>query len=217
MKFDLIDLEKWDRKELFDYFYNEAPCSFSITCNLDITLLIKAIKEKDFKFYGVMIYLIACLVNKHKEFRTAMDKEGNIGIYDRLHPQYTYLAAGREQFINIYSAYTTDFKKFHETYLADIEKYGSSKKFYANDIPENHFLISNVPWISFTAHNLNIPKASSYLLPIFTFGKYFEQNDKILLPFTIQAHHGVCDGFHVARFFNELQEKMNHFDKEMFA
>jgi chloramphenicol O-acetyltransferase type A len=47
------------------------------------------------------------------------------------------------------------------------------------------------------------------ILPIFTIGKYFEQNGKIWLPIAIQVHHAICDGFHIARFVNELQEAMN--------
>ena len=41
---------------------------------------------------------------------------------------------------------------------------------------------------------------------IFTIGKYFEQGEKILLSLAIQVHHGVCDGFHLSRFINDLQE-----------
>ncbi len=32
------------------------------------------------------------------------------------------------------------------------------------------------------------------------------ENGKYLLPLAIQVHHAVCDGFHVCRFVNELQE-----------
>jgi chloramphenicol O-acetyltransferase type A len=39
-------------------------------------------------------------------------------------------------------------------------------------------------------------------------GKYYEQDGKVLLPLAVQVHHSVCDGFHVARMFNELQEMM---------
>lgn len=41
---------------------------------------------------------------------------------------------------------------------------------------------------------------------MFTMGNYYQQDEKVLLPVAIQIHHSVCDGFHVARLFNELQE-----------
>lgn len=46
----------------------------------------------------------------------------------------------------------------------------------------------------------------TYLVPIFTIGKYFEQNNKIFIPMSIQVHHAVCDGYHTSRFINEVQE-----------
>lgn len=41
---------------------------------------------------------------------------------------------------------------------------------------------------------------------MFTFGKYYNRDGKVLLPFAVQVHHSVCDGFHVAVLINELQE-----------
>ena len=46
-------------------------------------------------------------------------------------------------------------------------------------------------------------------IPIFTLGKYYEEDGKILLPLAVQVHHAVCDGFHICRFVNELQELIN--------
>lgn len=63
-----------------------------------------------------------------------------------------------------------------------------------------------VPWTSFEGFNLNLEKGYSYLLPIFTMGRYYKNEERWLLPLAVQVHHGVCDGFHVSRFINELQE-----------
>ena len=56
-------------------------------------------------------------------------------------------------------------------------------------------------------------KGYDYYLPIFTIGKYFEQGEKILLPLAIQVHHGVCDGFHLSRFINDLEEWLDKTDE----
>nr|WP_279355025.1 CatA-like O-acetyltransferase [Enterocloster bolteae] len=49
----------------------------------------------------------------------------------------------------------------------------------------------------------------TYLLPIFTMGKYYEEGGGIWLPLAVQVHHAVCDGFHVCRFINDLQAKLD--------
>ena len=46
-------------------------------------------------------------------------------------------------------------------------------------------------------------------LPIFTMGRYYEENGKTLLPLAVQVHHGVCDGFHLCRFVSGLQARLD--------
>lgn len=210
MEFKLVDISKWSRKEYFDHYLNQVACTYSVTLNLDATILIEEIKRKNIKLYPVMIYLLCTIVNKHEEFRTSIDPDGNVGVFDLLHPSYTIFQKESETFTNIWTEYTPSFPEFYKQYLLDVRNYGEIKSFIAKPgMPVNVFNISSIPWINFTGFNLNLPKITDYLLPIFTTGKYFEQNGKIWLPMSIQAHHAVCDGFHVGRFVNELQEAMN--------
>ncbi len=75
--------------------------------------------------------------------------------------------------------------------------------------PENTFPVSMLPWASFQGFNLNLQKDYDFLLPIFTMGKYQEENGRPLLPLAVQVHHGECDGFHLCRFVNGLQELLD--------
>ncbi len=125
-----------------------------MTFNLDLTAMLKEIKDQDIKLYPAMIYLLTKVVNNHEEFRMAFDEDGRVGIYDFLHPSYTIFQKSTETFTNLWTEYTGSFPEFHKRY-------------------ESH------------------------------------ENGKTLLPISIQVHHAVCDGFHVARFVNELQEAMN--------
>ena len=45
-------------------------------------------------------------------------------------------------------------------------------------------------------------------------GKHYEEDHRFRLPLAVQVHHGVCDGFHVCRFVNELQELLGQ--REIF-
>ena len=92
----------------------------------------------------------------------------------------------------------------------DIDAYGERKGMFAKpNPPENTFPVSMIPWTSFEGFNLNLKKGYDYLLPIFTFGKYYEEGGKYYIPLSIQVHHAVCDGFHVCRFLDELQDLLN--------
>jgi chloramphenicol O-acetyltransferase type A len=181
-----------------------------MTLNLDLTDLLRELKKLDFKLYPTMIYLLSTIVNKREEFRTAFDKNAKIGVFDFVHPSYTIFQSDSETFTNIWTEYVPLFPEFYKQYMADVRDYGAIKGFVGKpDMPSNVFTISSIPWVSFTGFNLNLPRAADYLLPIFTTGKYFQEDGKTWLPIAIQAHHAVCDGFHLARFVNELQEIMN--------
>ena len=213
MKFKLIDISNWARKEYFDHYLSDIPCTYSMTLNLDITALIKQIKKNNIKLYPVTIYLLSKVVNKYEEFRTAIDENGHVGIFESISPMYTIFQQDTETFTSIWTEYCIDFSEFHQNYAIDIQTYSNIKRFLAKpNPPANIFTISSIPWVNFSGFNLNLPKATNYLLPIFTTGKFFEQNDKIWLPIAIQVHHAVCDGFHIARFVNELQEAIKLFE-----
>ena len=64
---------------------------------------------------------------------------------------------------------------------------------------------SCIPWVSFTGMNLNLSADRSYYPPIFTVGKYHISGGRCLLPVAVQVHHAVCDGFHAARIFSDLE------------
>ncbi len=68
------------------------------------------------------------------------------------------------------------------------------------------FFVSANPWVSFTSFDLNVANMDNFFAPVFTMGKYYTQGDKVLMPLAIQVHHAVCDGFHVGRMLNELQQ-----------
>lgn len=203
MNFNIINKEDWHRKEYFDHYFNEIPCTYSMTVKLDIT----KIKNSDRKLYPTMLYFITKVVNRHIEFRTAIDINGNLGVFDEMLPCYTVFNKESETFSNIWTQYCDSYDEFCKLYEKDIEMFGSVKKMVAKpNIPENNFPVSMIPWTTFDGFNLNLQKGYQYLLPIFTMGKYYEENSRYILPLAIQVHHAVCDGFHVSRFVNELQE-----------
>ena len=213
MSFEIIDLEKYERKEHFLHYMNTVPCFYSLTTSIDITNLEKFIKEKGYKLYPTIIYAITRIVNNHKEFRMSLDSENRLGYYTEMNPSYTIFHKDNNTFSNIWTEYNQNFIEFYKSYEKDMKEYGDEKGFITKKCENSNLVnISAIPWTSFTGFNLNLPKGDKYLLPIFTTGKYFNKDNKILLPLAVQVHHSVCDGFHTSRFINELQELLNNFE-----
>lgn len=206
MEFKLIDKDNWKRKEYFDHYFFNVPCTYSMTVKMDIT---KIIKKKQ-KLYPTMLYYITTVVNKYEEFKMTIDEKGRLGMFDTMLPSYTIFHQDTKTFSNLWTEYYCKYEDFCKAYEDDMLKYANqSGLFVKANVPKNNFPVSMIPWTSFEGFNLNLQKSYDFLQPIFTMGKYYKENDKILLPLAIQVHHAVCDGFHVCRFINELQELIN--------
>ena len=46
-------------------------------------------------------------------------------------------------------------------------------------------------------------------MPRIGWGAFFQQDGKDMVDFTIQAHHGFIDGYHIHLFLEALSEQMN--------
>lgn len=204
--FTPVDMDTFVRKETFDRFFGNVLCTFSITVKMDITRLRKSGK----KLYPAMIHSISTIINRHEEFRMVYNAEHGLVVYDVMCPCYTIFHKDTETFSKIWAVCPPDYETFEQNYRDDLARYGDSHHFYAKpNPPENMFSVSMVPWITFDGFNLNMPKSHTLIPPFFTMGKFYEENGKILLPLCIEVHHAVCDGFHAARFVNELQELLD--------
>lgn len=211
MNFKKIDMETWKRKEYYNFYKDVNPCTYSATVNIDITSFKKLLKIKDRKFYASFIYLITKTVNNFDEFRTNVNSNGILGIYDYLNPSYTIFHKESETFSSLYTMYDNDYEKFYKSFETDIKEYGNIEGMFPKGNIENCINISALNNLDFTSFSLNIKNNFDYLLPIFTIGKFKEVNEDLLLPLSIQVHHSVIDGFHLSRFYKQLQNNVNNF------
>jgi chloramphenicol O-acetyltransferase type A len=179
MKFNYIDRKDWAREEYFNHFLNSIRCTYSNTVNIDITELLTRLKLNNLKLYPALIYMIITIVNKHNEFRMSFDKDGKLGYFSEVNPSYTVFHNKAETFSNFWTEYDNSFSIFYKNYLSDIEKYKDVNDILGkNNQPDNIVQISDVTWVNFTGFNLNVYCDGTYLLPIFTIGKYIEENKK---------------------------------------
>ncbi|WP_309476163.1 type A chloramphenicol O-acetyltransferase [Escherichia coli] len=200
-----VDISQWHRKEHFEAFQSVAQCTYNQTVQLDITAFLKTVKKNKHKFYPAFIHILARLMNAHPEFRMAM-KDGELVIWDSVHPCYTVFHEQTETFSSLWSEYHDDFRQFLHIYSQDVACYGENLAYFPKGFIENMFFVSANPWVSFTSFDLNVANMDNFFAPVFTMGKYYTQGDKVLMPLAIQVHHAVCDGFHVGRMLNELQQ-----------
>lgn len=66
-----------------------------------------------------------------------------------------------------------------------------------DDSKDNCLYVSCVPWLSFNSVQHPVGNYKDFSIPSIAWGKYDEQGDILSIPFSVQAHHGLVDGYHV--------------------
>ena len=81
-----------------------------------------------------MLYYITTIVNHHSEFRTALNENGELGIYSEMLPCYTVFHKDTETFSNLWTAYNSDFEAFCVAYERMCGNTGVKKAYPANQM-----------------------------------------------------------------------------------
>lgn len=205
-----IDIEAWDRQELFRLYTTDLKIVMNMTVDVDVTSLVREVRENGLRFYPTMIWIVSRLMNARDEFKYHLTEDGELIRWDYVSPSYTDFNKETEKFNKFVTEYSPDFKTFYDRAVSDCERHRNESGFLP-DQPKNTFDISCLPWTSYKSLDLHIYSDGKSLFPIVLWGKYREENGKILLPVTAMFHHAVCDGFNLCRFFDELQTAVSEF------
>jgi chloramphenicol O-acetyltransferase type A len=207
---EIINLATWDRTTHFNFFRRMDYPQYLICKNIDITRFLTQLTEREISFYYGMIYAATYALNQVKEFKYRI-VDDQVILYDTIHPSFTDMTEGSELFKMV----TVDMGDSLEAFVKKAETKANSQTeyFVAKDVEGRVDLtyITCIPWVSFTnlSHTISFNKDDS--VPRLAWGKYFEENGKTLMPFSIQAHHSFVDGIHMGRYFDTLQEYLDAF------
>lgn len=205
-----INIESWERKDLFKLYTNDLKIVMNMTVDVDITHLHSLIKANGLRFYPTFIYVVARLMNARDEFKYHLTEDGELIRWDYVSPSYTDFNRETEKFNKFVTEYSEDFKTFYDRVVSDCERHRNESGFIPNQ-PKNTFDITCLPWTTYKSLDLHIYGDGKSLFPIVMWGKFREENGKVLLPVTAMLHHAVSDGFTLCRFFEDLQNAVNSF------
>ena len=210
MAFHKIDWDQWERAEYFRYYKDCIKTHYNLTLRLDVTALRRELDKRGLKFYPAFVWAVMKAVNSHREFRMAVDGEGNLGWYDECHPGYTVLHRDTGTFSDLWSEYSPSFRTFYGNMTGDMEKYGQVHRLKGKPgCPPNFCSLSCVPWLDFTGYSSTVPGGSPQLFPVMTYGKFADKDGRRTMPLAINIAHAAADGWHTARFVQDLQAFVN--------
>ena len=215
VRFTPIDMQTWNRREIFYYFSSMAPTGYSLTVKLDITNMKTALDQTGLRFFPAYLWLVTKNLNRQQEFRIAT-KDGIVGYYDFLTPLYASFHDDDHTFSLMWTTFNEDFHEFYNGYLRNQEQFGKNHGILAQTgmlPPSNAYTVSCVPWISFQHFAVHSYDNKPYYFPSVEAGKFTEENGRLMLPLSITCHHATTDGYHVSRFLEELQADAHGFEQ----
>ena len=74
----------------------------------------------------------------------------------------------------------------------------------------NWFDASYISWLSYDALNIELPDGYLYFLPIVNWGKYREENGRLVMPVSVRLNHAVAECCLVANVFRLLEKEMGN-------
>ena len=203
-----VNLSEWQRGELFKFYINEMRIVMSLTVDINITRLLAYVKKNCLRFYPVMLWTVAKVLNAHDEFKYGWDSDGDLIQWDYISPSYTDFHGEDETFAKLVTEYSDDLSEFYSRFVSDCDA-AKDLRGIVKDQPPNFFDVSCLPWVRYRHFDVHVFDEGKFLAPVVTWGKYETKNGVTTMPLTMNIHHAVADGFHLSRFFNEVQELIN--------
>ena len=201
-----IDMETYPRRAHFAHFRAMAYPYAGVTVETDVTDLLALCREKGYSFCLMVLHAVALAADEVPEFRRRIDGEGIIEYpacptsHTELKPDGAYAYCTLRHHMPL-----AEYLKTAEEARAAARASGSIEE---EDDVQSMYFISTLPWLHYT--QLIQPVAcGEESNPRFTWGRY-QQNDKgrVMMPLSVLVHHGLADGVHIARFYEEFDKQM---------
>lgn len=213
MNYKVINKETYYRKGVFRHFTEDCKCSTSMTARVDVTELVSYSKETGTKFYINFLYILSKVMNSRDDYRMGYLWQTNELIcYDVINPTQYVFHEDTETCTPVYTRYSEDYHTFYNNALDDVEKAKKSRE-YGLDMEHhpNWFDASYISWLSYDSLNIELPDGHLFFAPIINWGKYREENGRLMMPVSVRLNHAIADGFLVANVFRLLQREIELF------
>ncbi len=208
MRYQEIDMASYARKAHFSYFSSLAYPYAGLSAQVEIGRFLRLCKAEKAPFFLSILYEIMQAANAVPEFRQRI-QNGSIIEYEWCRSSHTVALED-----GTYCYCTLDAQKSRSEFLSyaapEQERAKSAKCLEDDEDSGDLIFVSCLPWLHYTSLIQPVPFPADSN-PRLTWGKYAEENGRVLLPVTVLVHHALIDGRQIADFFEILQSRFDRF------
>lgn len=210
MNYRVINLDRYYRKGVFRHFSEDCKCSTSMTARIDVTELAEHSQQTETKFYINFLYILSKVLNSRDDYKMGYLWQTNELIcYDVINPTQYIFHEDTETCTPVYTTYYEDYESFYKAASDDIVRAKETRE-YGLDMTNhpNWFDASFISWLSYDSLNIELPDGYLFFAPIVNWGKYREENGRLMMPVSVRLNHAIADGFLVANVFRLLEKEI---------
>ena len=127
-------------------------------------------------------------------------------------PEAAYLAAVRGTDA-LFKVVNVPMQETIEDYVALAKKTEENQTdYFASPMANDIYQFSAFPWVAYTHISHTESGKKDHATPLFDWGKFYEQDGEIYLPFSVQVHHSFVDGVHIGKLAEKLQHYLDSFE-----
>ena len=210
MSYRVIDKSAYYRKGVFRHFTEDCKCSTSMTARIDVTELAAYSRQTGTKFSLNFLYLLSRALNSREDYRMGyLWQTDELICYDVIHPTQYVFHEDTETCTPVYTEYREDYDSFYAGALYDLEQAEKTREYLLDSANHpNWFDASYIPWLSYDALHVELPDGYLYFAPIINWGRYREEDGRLLMPVTVRLNHAIADGYLVAKVFRLLEQEI---------
>jgi chloramphenicol O-acetyltransferase type A len=203
-----FDVENWNRNAQYQFFKTYLDPFFNITANIEVTNLYNYCKRNNLSFSLSCLYVALKCANEITEFKLRF-KNDKVYLFETINIGSTVLNNDLT-----FSFCDFEFQKtmteFDVKGKIVLENHKNGILFNTQEDQLGIIHCSTVPWISFTGikHARNGNEGLQGI-PKLVFGKIFIENEFKKIPFSVEVHHALLDGYHVGLLYEKMQKFIN--------
>lgn len=200
-----FDVENWNRNVQYKFFKTYEDPFFNITANLEVTNLYKYCKQHNLSFSLACLYVAIKSVNEITEFKLRF-KNDKVYLFDTVNIGSTILNDDLTfSFCDFEFQPTISAFDIKGKIVLENHKNGIVFNVDQNDLAIIH--CSTIPWVSFTGFkHARTGDEGLQGIPKLVFGKIFNENKIKKIPFSVEVHHALMDGYHVGLLYEKMQQ-----------
>ncbi|WP_198116755.1 CatA-like O-acetyltransferase [Massilia rhizosphaerae] len=189
------------RRDRFDLFERMESPAVNLCFTLDVPDFRPWCKAQELAPFHVMLCAVLRAVLKVENFRYRV-VDGEVVRIDRLAPSFTVMNQHGDLNFATFD-WSDDVREFVARGLAardaasNMTELNIRYRSPSSRAAKEQVFVTCMPWLAFTSIQHPMASLATPDIPSLAWGRFRDGPDGLQLPFSVQAHHGFVDGWHI--------------------